>query len=274
MVPTDTLKFLFAFLKKESGLILDESKTYLVETRLEPIAKAEGCGSIDELVRRLQLNDAAALRKKVIEAMTTNETSFFRDLTPFAVLKNTVLPGLAKTNAKTKRIRIWSGACSTGQEAYSIALTVSDVADLAGWDVKIVGTDIAEKVLDRARAGVYTQHEVQRGLGVAHLVRYFTQQGTDWAAKPELRKCMQFRQLNILGDFSSLGVFDVIFFRNILIYFDTATKKNILDRMARAVSPSGVLFLGGTETPIGITDQWVRVKLDQGVIYKRRDAPT
>jgi chemotaxis protein methyltransferase CheR len=205
--------------------------------------------------------------------MTTNETSFFRDLTPFAVLKNAVLPGLVKANATSKRIRIWSGACSTGQEVYSIAFTVGDLPDLTGWDVNIVGTDIAEKVLERARAGVYTQHEVQRGLGMSSMVRFFTQQGADWAVKPEIKRMVQFRQFNVLNDFSTVGPFDVIFFRNILIYFDSSTKKQILERMAGILSPSGVLFLGGTETPLGITDRWVRVKLDQGIVYKRRDAP-
>lgn len=273
MVSRDALSFLFGMLKKESGLILDDSKTYLVETRLEPIAKAEGFSSIDELARRLQQDAATPLRRKVIEAMTTNETSFFRDLTPFTVLKNAVLPGLVKANEKSKRIRIWSGACSTGQEAYSIAFSVSDVPELTGWDVKIVGTDIAEKVVERAKTGVYTQHEVQRGLGVSYLVRFFTQQGADWAVNPEIRRMVQFRQLNVLNEFSTVGPFDVIFFRNILIYFDSSTKKQILERMAGVLSPSGVLFLGGTETPLGITDRWVRVKLDQGVVYKRRDAP-
>jgi chemotaxis protein methyltransferase CheR len=269
----ETLSFLFAMLKKESGLILDDSKIYLVESRLEPIAKAEGFGSIDELTRRLQHDAAPSLRRRVIEAMTTNETSFFRDITPFTVLKSAVLPKLIKANEGAKRLRIWSGACSTGQEAYSIAFSVGDTSELSGWDVKILGTDIAEKVLERATAGVYTQHEVQRGLGVAYLVRFFTQQGTDWAIKPEIKRMVEFRQLNVLHDFARFGPFDVIFFRNILIYFDASTKKQILERIAGVLSPSGVLFLGGTETPLGITDRWVRVKLDQGVVYKRCDAP-
>ncbi|MBI3606707.1 MAG: protein-glutamate O-methyltransferase CheR [Nitrospirae bacterium] len=271
VIARETLSFFFTFFQRESGLVLDESKTYLIESRLDPLVRAEGLSSIDELRKRIQQETSPVLKKKVIEAMTTNETSFFRDITPFTVLKTTVIPEVVKANQKSRRLRIWSVACSTGQEPYSLAMVVAELApELQGWDVRILGTDIADKVLDRAQAGVYTQHEVQRGLSVAYLMRFFAQQGDEWAVKPEVKHFVQFRQFNLLTDFSSLGTFDVIFLRNVLIYFDNATKKQILDRMGHALSPGGTLFLGGTETPIGITDQWVRVKLDQGICYKKQ----
>lgn len=273
VIARETLNFFFTFLRRESGLVLDESKTYLIESRLDPLARAEGLLSIDELGKRIRQETSPVLRKKVVEAMTTNETSFFRDITPFTVLKATVIPEVVKANQKSRRLRIWSVACSTGQEPYSLAMVAAEMAsELHGWDVRILGTDIAEKVLDRAQAGVYTQHEVQRGLSVAYLMRFFAQQGDEWVVKPEIKRFVQFRQFNLLTDFSSLGTFDVILLRNVLIYFDTATKKQILERMANALSPGGTLFLGGTETPLGITDQWNRVKLDQGVYYKKQNS--
>lgn len=270
MVTQETLKIFFTLLRQESGLVLDESKRYLIETRLEPIAVQEGFSSINELGERLQRSPSPFLRQKVVDAMTTNETSFFRDRTPFETLKNSVLPDLIKRNARTRRIRIWCAACSTGQEPYSIAMQLCEMApDLAAWDVKILATDIAKVVLERASAGVYSQHEVQRGLSTPYLLRFFRQSGVEWRINPEVKRFVEFKRMNLLSNLSSIGVVDVIFCRNLLIYFGLDTKKSVVERMAGVLSPHGALFLGGAETLFGITDRFARPEGNKGNYYIR-----
>lgn len=273
MVSKESLAFFFAFLQKESGLVLDSSKTYLIEARLEPLASEAGLGSIDALCHQLRLNPTGPLRQKVVDAMATNETSFFRDMLPFEIVRKAVLPDLLKTNQKTKKVRIWSAACATGQEPYSLAMLLGSIGSaLAGWDVEILATDLVERVLEKARGGTYSHYEIQRGLPAQYMTRFFDQIGSEWRVKPELKKWIQFRRLNLLSDFTSLGLFDIIFCRNILIYFDPASKKKVLERMAASLAPNGVLFLGGGETPLGITDQFSRIEMDRGVYYKRGDS--
>lgn len=270
MVSKESLNFFFSFLQKESGLLLDDSKTYLIEARLEPIASEAGLASIDSLCQQLRLNPNSPLRQKVVDAMTTNETLFFRDMIPFEIVRKVILPELLKTNQKTRKIRIWSAACSTGQEPYSLAMLLSNMdAALAGWDVEILATDLVERVLEKARNGIYSHYEIQRGLPAQYMTRFFDQVGSEWRVKPELKKWIQFRRLNLLSDFSSLGSFDIIFCRNILIYFDAAAKKKALEKMAARLAPNGVLFLGGGETPLGITDQLARIEVDRGVFYRK-----
>ena len=269
MVSQEILKFLFSLIYRESGLVLDESKAYLIETRLDPVARQKGFSSIQELGEYLQQNPASPLSQKVVDAMTTNETSFFRDVIPFEVMKRAVVPDLIITNSRLHRIRIWSAGCSTGQEPYSIAMILCEMAPmLEGWDVRILATDIVEQVLEQARAGIYSQYEVQRGLPILYLTRYFCQSGTDWEIKPAVKKRVEFRKLNFLLDFSSLGPFDVIFCRNVLIYFDLETKRKVLERIAQVLSPGGALFLGGAETLMGVSKEFVRVVADGGVYYK------
>src|SRR6202000_2248576 len=184
----------------------------------------------------------------VVEAMTTNETFFFRDKIPFDHLRDTILPHLLQARASRRWLRIWSAACSTGQEPYSIAMCLKEkAAQLAGWRIEIVGTDLSQEVLEKSRAGIYSQFEVQRGLPIQLLVKYFAQIGELWQLNSELRGMVQYRQLNLLQDFSSLGKFDVIFCRNVLIYFDQQTKTQIFDRIARVMEPDGMLMLGAAE---------------------------
>jgi len=246
--------FLRKLLKERSGLDLSADKQYLVESRLLPLARKAGLPGIPELVQRMK-SGAEALTVEVVEAMTTNETFFFRDKIPFDHLRDTILPALLQSRASRKTLRIWSAAGSTGQEPYSIAMVLKEkAAALLGWRIEIVATDLSQEVLEKSRAGLYSQFEVQRGLPIQLLVKYFTQIGELWQINSELRGMVQHRQLNLLQDFSHLGKFDVIFCRNVLIYFDQQTKINIFERMARVIEPDGMLMLGAAESVVGITD--------------------
>jgi chemotaxis protein methyltransferase CheR len=246
--------FLRKLLKDRSGLDLSADKQYLVESRLVPLARKAGLPGIPELVQKMR-NGAEALTVEVVEAMTTNETFFFRDKIPFDHLRDTILPALMQSRASRKTLRIWSAAGSTGQEPYSIAMVLKEkAAALSGWRIEIVATDLSQEVLEKSRAGLYSQFEVQRGLPIQLLVKYFTQIGELWQINPDLRGMVQHRQLNLLQDFSHLGKFDVIFCRNVLIYFDQETKIGIFERMARVIEPDGVLMLGAAESVVGITD--------------------
>lgn len=272
MVSKESVDFMIALLRKESGLVLDSSKTYLIEARLEPIVQEAGLSSIDALCLCLKQQPMSPLLQKVVDAMATNETSFFRDRVPFEVVGNVLLPELIKTNQKRRRIRIWSAACATGQEPYSLAMLLCNIAPmLAGWDAEILATDLVERVLERGRNGTYTQYEIQRGLPAQYMTRFFDQVGSDWKVRPEVKRWIRFRRFNLLTDFSSFGPFDIIFCRNLLIYFDTASKKKVLEGMAASLTPNGALFLGGGETPLGITHRLVRMEVDRGVFYRRND---
>lgn len=247
--------YLAAFLKKESGLVVSENKGYLIESRLLPIARELGLDSVAALVGKMRAGAPKSLLDDVTEAMTTNESFFFRDSTPFTTFEDTILPEILKSRSSQKRLRIWCAAASTGQEPYSLAMILKEWAPkMSGWTFDIVGTDLSADVLRRAKLGKYTQFEVQRGLPIQLLVKYFKQEGNDWEIAPEIRSMVQYKKLNLLDDFSSLGKFDVIFCRNVLIYFDQETKGQILDRMARLLPSDGYLFLGAAETVIGITD--------------------
>jgi chemotaxis protein methyltransferase CheR len=253
MTPLD-YDFLRKLLKERSGLDLSADKQYLVESRLMPLARKAGLAGIPELVQKMK-GGAEPLTVDVVEAMTTNETFFFRDKIPFDHLRDTILPMLLTSRAARKTLRIWSAACSTGQEPYSIAMCLKEkAAALQGWRIEIVGTDLSQEVLEKSRAGIYSQFEVQRGLPIQLLVKYFTQNGELWQISPELRSMVQHKQLNLLQDFSHLGRFDVIFCRNVLIYFDQTTKTNIFERMSRIIEPDGMLMLGAAESVVGITD--------------------
>src|ERR1700728_1880825 len=226
MTPLD-YDFLRKALKQRSGLVLSADKQYLVESRLLPIARKAGFANLGELVAALKRSDTDALMSKVVEAMTTNETFFFRDKTPFENFRSAVLPALLAARRAARHIRIWSAAASSGQEPYSLAMTIKELEDtLAGWRIEIIATDLSSSVLRKAQAGIYSQFEVQRGLPIALLIKYFSKTGDMWQIAPELRAMVKFRQFNLLSDFSTLGVFDLIFCRNVLIYFDQPTKTN------------------------------------------------
>ena len=253
MTPLD-YEFLRKLLKDRSGLDLSAAKQYLVESRLLPLARRANLAGIPELVQKLR-SGGDQLTTQVVEAMTTNETFFFRDKIPFDHLRDYVLPALIQARASRRSLRIWSAACSTGQEPYSIAMGLREYgAALAGWRIEIVATDLSQEVLEKSKAGLYSQFEVQRGLPIQLLVKYFTQLGELWQLSADIRGMVQHRQLNLLQDFSHLGKFDVIFCRNVLIYFDQETKSAIFERMSKMLEADGTLFLGAAESVVGITD--------------------
>jgi len=247
-------EFLRKLLKERSGLDLSADKQYLVESRLIPLARKAGLPGLPELVQKLK-GSAEALTAEVVEAMTTNETFFFRDKVPFDHLKATILPELLQARAARRSLRIWCAASSTGQEPYSIAMCLKELgAALTGWRVEIIATDLSQGVLEKSRAGLFSQFEVQRGLPIQLLVKHFAQIGELWQLNADIRAMVQFRQLNLLQDFSHLGVFDIIFCRNVLIYFDQDTKTKVFTRLARMIEPDGFLMLGAAETVVGLTD--------------------
>jgi chemotaxis protein methyltransferase CheR len=247
-------EFLRKLLKERSGLDLSADKQYLVESRLIPLARKAGLPGLPELVQKLK-GSAEALTAEVVEAMTTNETFFFRDKVPFDHLKATILPELLQARAARRSLRIWCAASSTGQEPYSIAMCLKELgAALTGWRVEIIATDLSQGVLEKSRAGLFSQFEVQRGLPIQLLVKHFAQIGELWQLNADIRAMVQFRQLNLLQDFSHLGVFDIIFCRNVLIYFDQDTKTKVFSRLSRLIEPDGFLMLGAAETVVGLTD--------------------
>ncbi len=253
MTPPD-YEYLRKLLKDHSGLDLSADKQYLIESRLLPLSRKCGVPGIGELVQKMKAGSSSIIAQ-VVEAMTTNETFFFRDKVPFEHFRDTIMPEVLKARANRKSVRIWCAAGSTGQEPYSLAMSLKEMgAALAGWRVEIIATDLSTEVLEKSKSGVYSQFEVQRGLPIQLLVKYFKQNGELWQISPELRAMVQHRQLNLLHDFSQLGTFDIIFCRNVLIYFDQETKINIFGRLVKAMEGDGFLVLGAAETVVGLTD--------------------
>ena len=246
--------YLRRILKERSGLDLSVDKQYLLESRLIPLSRKCGLPGIGELVQKMK-GGSAEIMSQVVEAMTTNETFFFRDKTPFDHFRDAIMPELLHARAGRRSIRIWCAAGSTGQEPYSLAMCLKEMGvALAGWRIEILATDLSQDVLEKSKAGIYSQFEVQRGLPIQLLVKYFTQSGETWQVKPELRAMVQHRQLNLLHDFSQLGIFDVIFCRNVLIYFDQDTKVGVFRRLAKATESDGFLVLGAAETVVGLSE--------------------
>ena len=253
-------------LKQRSGLALNKEKAYLLESRLNPVARKWNFSGFDELVQAVRNNKDEALLVDVTEAMTTNESFFFRDQKPFEQFSDMVLPHLLEARAAKRTIRIWSAACSSGQEPYTLAMLLEENADkLAGWRVEIVATDLSNEILDKAKEGLYSQFEVQRGLPINLLVKYFVQVGARWQIDESLRRTIKFQQFNLLEDLSSLGQFDVVFCRNVLIYFDMSTKTQVLDGIADLLPPDGFLYLGGAETVLGTTDRFQLMQGQRGI---------
>ncbi len=271
-----SFEFLRTFVKERSGIDLAPDKQYLIESRLHPVARAENIKGLDDLVVALKAAGSSALANSVIEAMTTNESSFFRDKAPFDLFRDTMVPELSATRGVAKRLKIWCAAASTGQEPYSLAMTIKEMGGaLAGWTTSILGTDISVEVLERAKQGVYSQFEVQRGMPIQLLLKYFKQEGEQWRIDPSLKAMCQFRPFNLLDSFSGLGNFDIVFCRNVLIYFDQQTKQDILDRIAKTLSPDGYLVLGSAETVMGITTRFEQVPGRRGLYRKvAEDKPT
>jgi chemotaxis protein methyltransferase CheR len=245
--------FIRKLLKQRSGLSLSAEKQYLVKSRLTPLARRAGFADLGALTRKLRLGDEATITD-VVEAMTTNETFFFRDKIPFEHFKTFIMPSLLATRARHKRIRIWCAAASTGQEPYSFAIALKEMGrQIEDFRIEIVATDISLEVLEKARSGIYSQFEVQRGLPIQLLIKYFTKCGELWQLSPDIRAMVQFRPLNLLCDFSKNGIFDLVVCRNVLIYLDQETKSDVIDRLARVTAPDGHLILGAAETTIGLS---------------------
>ncbi|WJR78685.1 protein-glutamate O-methyltransferase CheR [Bradyrhizobium sp. NP1] len=252
MIPSD-YEYLRKFLKERSGLDLSDDKQYLIESRLLPLARKSGLPGIGELVQAIR-GGAAPLAGQAVEAMTTNETFFFRDKAPFDHFRELIMPELLRARTSRKSIRIWCAASSTGQEPYSLAMCIKEMGlAMAGFRVEIVATDLSEGVLEKSKAGLYSQFEVQRGLPIQLLVKYFKQSGELWQISPDIRAMVHHRRFNLLHDFTQLGTFDVIFCRNVLIYFDQPTKDNIFRRLAGTIERDGFLVLGAAETVVGLT---------------------
>ena len=260
-------------LRERSGLDLSAGKQYLVDRRLQPVVDRAGLAGLGALMQRLKAPNAEGLKAEVVEAMTTKETFFFRDKVPFENFCNVMMPALMTARAAQRQIRIWCAAAATGQEPYSLAIALAEMGGkVDGWRVEILATDLSNTALDRARGGIYSQLEVQRGLPIQMLIKYFTRVDEIWQIAPELRARIHFQQLNLLDDFSHLGTFDVVFCRNVLIYFDVPTKSEVLDRLARVVADDGYLVLGGAETVMGLTKGF-NVVADQAGLYSPRAAP-
>jgi chemotaxis protein methyltransferase CheR len=252
-----SLETFAACLRAGSGLVIGPDKQYLLEARLARILKQEGLRDLDALAARLAAGRGSAIERAVIEAMTTNESFFFRDDKPFAHFRTHALPRLLAARPPGQKLRIWSAASSSGQEAYSLAMTVAECrAQLGNRTVEILGTDLSREQVLRAREGLYSQFEVQRGLPMQFLVRYFRKDGSNWRISDAIRSMASFREWNLLADLRALGQFDVVFCRNVLIYFDQPTKARVLEAIARQMPADGLLYLGGAETVLGITDRF------------------
>ena len=255
-----------------SGIVIDESKHYLLEARLLPIVRRENLASIDGLCAVLKKSSSTALRDEVIEAMTTNETFFFRDGAPFDALRNHVLPELKARYANSRKIRLWSAASSSGQEAYSLSMLLLECG-FSDWDVQVLGSDLFEGVLAKAARGLYSELEVNRGLPRSYLLRYFTREGAEWQVKEELRRLVKFQKFDLRNDMRQLGLFDVIFCRNVLIYFDVETKRHILQRMRSVMNPGAYLVLGAAETVLNVDNVLQKRSFDSVVYYQIPEPP-
>jgi len=260
-------------LKARSGLVLSADKQYLVESRLLPVARKAGLANLGELVTALKLAQDPALMTAIVEAMTTNESFFFRDKMPFEHFRLTIMPALLAARRHTRTIRIWCAAAATGQEPYSLAMCLKEIeTEIAGWRIELLATDLSGEVLEKARAGLYTQFEVQRGLPIQLLVKHFSQTGDLWQIAANIRAMVRYRQLNLLADFTQLGTFDLVFCRNVLIYFDQETKTDVLNRLARVTAGDGYLVLGAAETVVGLTDRFKMVTDKRGLYVPTTNA--
>lgn len=247
-----------AFVHQSSGIVLSKAKEYLVDSRLKPIAEEHGFADVSALARGLK-TAPQAVKLAVTDAMTTNETFFFRDKTPFKLFEEIILPEIAKARRSGGKIRIWCAAASTGQEPYSLAMLLLKHRRLwAGLSVEIIATDLSESAIKRAKEGRYTQFEVQRGLPVELLVAHFTQDGTHWVVSDAVKRMVKFSHLNLLGNYGNIGVFDVVYCRNVLIYFDGDTKRQVLTSVRKAIRPDGYLVLGAADTVIGSNGEFAR----------------
>ncbi|MCA9062348.1 MAG: protein-glutamate O-methyltransferase CheR [Planctomycetaceae bacterium] len=268
LAPYD-IDYLCTAIQSRSGNQISASQSYLLEARLAPIAQSAGLPNVEALVAHLRNNPRNPLHEQITEAMTINETSFFRDIQPFEVLKAEILPTLATTRRTTRSLSIWSAACSSGQEAYSIAMLIrNEMPSLNSWNIRILCTDLSDEMVRRTRDGVYSQFEVNRGLPAQMLLRWFNRSGLQWQVKPELRQLIEARKMNLTENWSTLTQHDVVFLRNVLIYFDRRLKEQILRRIHQAMRPDGILFLGGGETLLQLNVPFERITVGKTVCFR------
>lgn len=261
--------FISGLVRRDAAIVLEAGKEYLVEARLLPLARQSGIPTVSEFVNRAQQRPDSEIHRKIVDALTTNETSFFRDGEPFKQLVDTVLPDLLSRRSSTRNLKVWSAASSSGQEPYTLAMVLQDNLP-PGWSFDILGTDISAEMLTRADAALYSQLEVNRGLPAAMLVKHFERNGAYWKVSPTVRKAVKFRPLNLAVAFPPMGPFDIVFIRNVLIYFDVETKRSVLQRVSSTLRPDGWLFLGSAETTIGIDDRFERVVAGRTSAYRLR----
>lgn len=263
------LDYIRDLVRTRSAIVLEPEKTYLVESRLEPLAKSEGFPSLTYLVQKLRPAPYGPLHKQVVEAMTTNETSFFRDLTPFQALRDELLPEIIERKGPSKRLNMWCGASSSGQEVYSVMFTIFEhFPELKNWAIQFICTDISEAMLAKCREGQYSQLEVNRGLPAPLLTKFFVKKGMGWQVHEDLRRRIDFKPMNLAGPWLSLPTMDIVFLRNVMIYFDMVTKKNILTNIRKILDPNGYLFLGGSETTLNLDDQYECVLISGTSCYR------
>ena len=254
---------------ERSAIVLEDGKEYLVESRIGQVAETEGFETIDQLVKALRKNSHNGLQSKVIEALTTNETSFFRDIHPFETLKNEVLPDLIEKRRSTGKLNIWCAASSSGQEPYSIAMLIREnFPALLNWKINFIASDISERMLDRCRSGKFSQLEVNRGLSASLLIKYFEKEGAAWLIKKQLQEMIHFQQINLSRELPFLPRMDIIFIRNVLIYFDIETKKRILKQLISILQPDGFLFLGAAESTINLDSSFERMDYKHSGCYR------
>ena len=263
------LAFIAKFLRDRSGLVVTADKGYLLDSRLGPLARRNGCKDVADLIGRLRSGRDDTLARLAVEAMTTNESFFFRDQKPFDHFKVSSLPHMLRERAGKRSIRIWCAAASSGQEPYSLAIMLKEAAEaLRGWKIEIVATDLDREILERAKCGMYSQFEVQRGLPIQMLVKHFKKRDMLWQIDDSLRAMVQFKEFNLLNDPRALGQFDIVYCRNVLIYFDPPTKGRVLDGIAGLMPADGFLYLGGAETVLGVTNRFAAIPNERGV-YRR-----
>jgi chemotaxis protein methyltransferase CheR len=274
-IATTDFEYICGLIRTKSGIVLETGKEYLVEARLTALIRQQKIDSLATLVAKLRSNPNDPLHRLAVEAMTTNETSFFRDHHPFEALKSTVIPALMAKRAGTKSLSIWCGASSTGQEPYTIAMTLCEaIPKLSEWKLTFIATDLSAEMVARSRAGKYNQIEVNRGLPAPLMVKYFERNGLEWQIKEPLRKMVDFREMNLTTSWPLLPQMDIIFMRNVLIYFDTETKKTILARTRQVLKPDGYLFLGCAETTLCLDDAYERMQIEKSGCYRIRQTPT
>ena len=262
--------FISNLVRRKSAIILESEKSYLVESRLTPVVRELGLLNISELVAELQKPGSQSLNQRVVEAMTTNETSFFRDIHPFTALKDKILPGLIQRRAKEKTITIWSNACSSGQEPYTIAMILAEhFPMLKNWKIRLISSDLSSRILDKARLGVFNQTEINRGLPMNFLLKYFAKDGAQWTIREDIRNMIEFRELNLVEPFPNLlPKMDIVFLRNVLIYFSPETKTEILKKVQAVMHKDSYLFLGGSETTMNLNVRFEREQIGTAVCYR------